>query len=485
MASRPARVAGLIGLGVLRAAWVSLMVVTPLFGFWLASSLAAFSNASQWLALLVGLLLFPIVPVGWDLFFVWRRSKQPPVKAILTRLDRLVLRTLLVNGLFLAVMIWSAPTTSFRALAVRGDWIVDGHHGPIAERVRGFLLGIADLFEHRWRPSSNDYGNSDKPPPETDEDAPPRDPTAWPLSNEPDPIVTAMPESEQTSVEAVGRYLAARFPDQRMRVKALHDYVVLRMTYDTKTFELRGEEKRTKRPSQQAADVFAARTAVCEGYARLMVALGEAAGVEIAYVTGFVRTSERRIDDTASDQAIQDVLEGYRHAWNAAKIDGTWYLLDATWDDPVTKDGTQKLESTYLLTPPTLFRYDHLPAEPAWQLIAVPLSAGEFARQPLMSPASGKLGVTLEQPTRSQITVSDGSVRVVLDNPREASVIAEATPAGSDADGTRCETSHAGTKTTITCALGSGEYEVRMFGKPKTAGSSSYPYLGTILVNSR
>ena len=59
----------------LRAVWGVVMVLVPLFGFWLASSLAAYQNASPWLALLVGLLLFPIIPLGWDLVFLWRRRR--------------------------------------------------------------------------------------------------------------------------------------------------------------------------------------------------------------------------------------------------------------------------------------------------------------------------------------------------------------------------------------------------------------------------
>jgi hypothetical protein len=57
--------------------------------------------------LIVGLALFPILPIGWDLFFIWRRSKRPPRKAILTRLDRLVVRTLVVSGVFLGGMMSS------------------------------------------------------------------------------------------------------------------------------------------------------------------------------------------------------------------------------------------------------------------------------------------------------------------------------------------------------------------------------------------
>src|SRR6185436_13299054 len=118
------KIAGIIALHVVRALWVSLMVLTPLFGFWLASSLAAHHNATQWLALLVGLLLFPILPVGWDFWFIYRRNKKlaasksklPPKPAILTRLDRLVLRTLVINGVFLALMMTFARTASFRAL---------------------------------------------------------------------------------------------------------------------------------------------------------------------------------------------------------------------------------------------------------------------------------------------------------------------------------------------------------------------------------
>jgi len=490
MASRPWRVAGWVGKHVLRVLWISTMILTPLFGFWLASSLAAYENASQWLALLVGLLLFPLLPVGWDLFFLWRRRKQPPQKQILTRIDRLVLRTLLVNGVFLGVMMWQAPQVSFRALAVRGDWILDGYDGPIATEIRGVLLGFADRFERRWHETkSDDYGTSDKPPEDLvsplEVPVKPGEPYAgWPMSTTPEVLVTSIPPSDEVSVEAVGRYFATRITDQRRLVKALHDYVVLRLHYDTPTSELRGEDRYTKRPSQEAEDVFRARTGVCEGYARLMVALGKAAGVEIAYVTGYIRDTERDVDPAATDDVVRATLEGYGHAWNAAKIGGTWQLVDATWDD--TSDATDMVPSTYLFTPPKLFRFDHLPEETAWQLVAVPLSAGEFARQPLMSPSIGELGVVLEAPTRSQITVTDGEAKVLLDNPYGATITAYATRAGSKDQSNRCTVATTiGTHLSVTCALESGQHEVKLFGAPKGSTSRRYDYFGTILVNSR
>src|SRR5690349_11770210 len=143
MASRAATVAGWLLKSVGRVLWLSTMVLTPLFGFWLASSLAAYHNATQWFALLVGLLLFPIVPLGWDVFYVWRQKRKGyDGPRYLTGLDRLVLRTLIINGLFLGGMMWKYKQESFRALAVRGDWMLDGFDGPIASSMRGFLLGF-------------------------------------------------------------------------------------------------------------------------------------------------------------------------------------------------------------------------------------------------------------------------------------------------------------------------------------------------------
>ncbi|HEY5949547.1 MAG TPA: transglutaminase-like domain-containing protein, partial [Kofleriaceae bacterium] len=296
MASRAGTVALFVLKLVIRVLWVSTMVLTPLFGFWLASSLAAYHNATQWLALLVGLLLFPILPVGWDLFFVWRRNRKPhSERAILTGLDRLVLRTLIINGVFLGGMMWKQKQESFRALAVRGDWMLDGYDGPIASTLRDGLLGFADRLDHRTVPVvENQYGKGDQAPkdikPVEDVSTPgetPKDAMGWPLPVAFDPIVTDMPDSEQGSIESVGAYLAARITDKKLLVKALHDYVVNRLHYDYDALKYIEAHDYEHTPEQTAEAVFARRAGVCEGYSRLMVALGKAAGVEIAFVTGY------------------------------------------------------------------------------------------------------------------------------------------------------------------------------------------------------
>lgn len=505
MASRVGTVLGFVARHVARAIWVSLMVLTPLFGFWLASSLAAYNNATQWLSLLVGLLLFPLLPAGWDLLYVWRRKRKKIVKpAILTRLDRLVLRTLIINGLFLAAMMWQARAESFRALAVRGDWMLDGYDGPIASTVRGWLLGVADSLDRRSKAADSTYGKSDEAPddvqppqrepvrppivdPNTQDEEPTKPAGAWPLPSELHPLVTSMAEDQQHSVEAVGQYFAARITDKRELVKALHDYVIDRLSYDHAALAKIEAKDYANRPKQTAEAVFEARTGVCEGYARLMVALGEAAGVEIAYVTGSIRDSERRLavnTDDPWDTSMQEALEGVGHAWNAVKLDDHWYLMDVTWDDPTNHPTT----TTYLFTPPELMALDHYPDDPKWQLLERPLSLGEFVRQPLLSPTIGELGLRLVSPTRSQITV-DGNASIVLDNPYGAEIVAAAVREGSakDAEGQDCEVTD-GAKTTITCELPDGEYEIRMYAAPRSrvkVGGYTLDYVGSILANSR
>lgn len=91
--------------------------------------------------------------------------------------------------------------------------------------------------------------------------------------------------------------------NEHEKVKAIHDYVVQNMKYDTKM------KKYT------AYDAVYTGEAVCQGYALLTYRLLEQAGLKNLIVEG--------------------VAGGQRHAWNLVQVDSQWYHLDTTWDDPV------------------------------------------------------------------------------------------------------------------------------------------------------
>jgi transglutaminase-like putative cysteine protease len=403
--------------------------------------------------------------------------------------------------------------------------MLDGYDGDVANAIRGLILDFADHFEQRWHKTDTSYGESDegprpdevkppaKPTPEpkpdqkpttdqhpnpdtsvTSNDAPPapEEPEVvpdYPVSATPDPVVTGMPPEDQVSIASVGKYLAANISDKKLRVKAVHDFVALRLTYDDDALAKILAHDYAHTPSQEAKDVFATKKGVCAGYAKLMSALGKAAGLEIAYVTGYIRDTQRRTTDKGTDDVIKAALEGYAHAWNAAKVDGKWYLIDATWDDPTGANGS--LESTYLFTPPELFVRDHLPEKRSWQLLEKPLSPGEFVRQPFITPHASALGVTLLDPVRSLVTV-EGDIEITIDNPRKAQLrgIVHQDGVPDDLfDSGRCVTDPmAGTKVKLTCKLGSGQFEIQLFGARKSKpneGGTTFSYFGSVLANSK
>ena len=101
------------------------------------------------------------------------------------------------------------------------------------------------------------------------------------------------------------------------KVKAIHDYIVNLASYDM-TYQ-----------SSTAYDILINKTSVCEGYALSAYRLFTDAGLETRIITG---------DG-----------DGERHAWNIVKVNGKWYNIDLTWDDPVSTSGKQVLRYTYFL----------------------------------------------------------------------------------------------------------------------------------------
>ncbi|MCA9636489.1 MAG: hypothetical protein KC420_10730, partial [Myxococcales bacterium] len=72
-------------------------------------------------------------------------------------------------------------------------------------------------------------------------------------------------------------------------------------------------------PDQRAETVLRTGLGVCAGYSNLIKAIGDVTGDEIVVVTG-------------DSRGIGGEISGGGHAWNAAKIDGAWHLVDSTWD---------------------------------------------------------------------------------------------------------------------------------------------------------
>lgn len=88
------------------------------------------------------------------------------------------------------------------------------------------------------------------------------------------------------------------------QVKAFHDYLV-----NFNTYEETGDR------SHSAVGALVDGKTVCEGYMEAFDLLCYLSNIECLQISGYAHSED--------------------HGWNKVKIDGNWYNIDITWDDPV------------------------------------------------------------------------------------------------------------------------------------------------------
>ncbi len=112
------------------------------------------------------------------------------------------------------------------------------------------------------------------------------------------------------------------------KIKAVNDYIVANTAYT----------EQTKSSPHSAYTVLAEHGGVCQGYALLAHSMLQKLGFETKYIVGYVGQ------------------EG--HAWNLVKLDGQWYHLDTTWNDPVP-DRKGAIRYQYFLVDDRTMARDH------------------------------------------------------------------------------------------------------------------------------
>lgn len=100
-------------------------------------------------------------------------------------------------------------------------------------------------------------------------------------------------------------------------VKAVHDYLIEHYDYDDQYQNYLDYEG------------YVNGTMVCQGYCMAAYLLLSEMDVPVRIVIG----------------AAEDYEKDPDHAWNVVKVDGQWYNMDVTWDDP----GGKKPKYTYFL----------------------------------------------------------------------------------------------------------------------------------------
>ncbi len=100
------------------------------------------------------------------------------------------------------------------------------------------------------------------------------------------------------------------------KIMTIHDYMTLNYEYDQSL-------------KNHSITIMTTKTGVCESYARAFYHVMKKLGINCGYVTSVPM----------------------KHAWNIIELDGKWYHIDLTWDDPILAkaDAYAQTNHTYAL----------------------------------------------------------------------------------------------------------------------------------------
>ena len=116
----------------------------------------------------------------------------------------------------------------------------------------------------------------------------------------------------------------------REKVKTIHDYIINSTEYD----KVRNETGNSIYSSNTAYGALIQHMAICSGYTDAME----------LFLNEFNIKNYKIASDT--------------HVWNALYLDGQWYHLDLTWDDPVSDRGPILDDKYFLINNTQLLEAD-------------------------------------------------------------------------------------------------------------------------------
>jgi hypothetical protein len=156
-------------------------------------------------------------------------------------------------------------------------------------------------------------------------------------------------------------YLIAPATNETEKALSLFSWITAFLEYDE------AASQQDRRVNHSVEDILSRRKGVCYDYAILFEALCQHAGLGCYRVDGYAFASlgQRQLPTTPN------------HSWNAVRLDSTWYLLDPTWGY-VSDELALTFNHDYFLTPPATLIYNHLPANPVWQLLDPPIGPATF-----------------------------------------------------------------------------------------------------------
>lgn len=132
-------------------------------------------------------------------------------------------------------------------------------------------------------------------------------------------------------------------------IATLNDYDKILSIHDSLANSLEYDSTLNKTHTHNIYGALVQKKVVCEGYAKAFKYILDGLNIENILVSG---TGTNSSGETES------------HMWNYVKLNGNWYGVDVTWDDPIIIGGISKnnIRHTYFLKGSSTFIKSHEPS---------------------------------------------------------------------------------------------------------------------------
>lgn len=234
-----------------------------------------------------------------------------------------------------------------------------------------------------------------------------------------DSLAACFPHYPLTDIPTLALLLTEPLEDDTQKFRALFRWVCDNIENDYGLYERnkRKREKFQRQPDKLRAweEQFSPKvveklihdySTVCSGYAYLLSELALYAGIPCEIVHGYGRTAVSNIGGTGL----------VNHSWNAVRLNGQWYLCDATWSSGLVlpeKGFIHLFSEGYFLSDPELFLRNHYPLDSTWILTDHPMDLTAFLNGPLIYRAAFEFGVEPVFPADFENTLEQSAAMVI------------------------------------------------------------------------
>lgn len=171
--------------------------------------------------------------------------------------------------------------------------------------------------------------------------------------------------------------LTDKYTSEFDKARALFIWITDNIAYD---YKFVNKNKKIKQPKCKAGQdcsaiqlawedhylhkVITKQKAICDGYSRLFKLMCGYAGISCSMVDGYTKSEPSQVGKMGI----------FNHSWNAIKIDGNYYFIDATWasggcdkkDNGKLGKFKKHFENYFWLTPVDKLSRDHFPKDSVW-----------------------------------------------------------------------------------------------------------------------